>query len=105
MRAIKGQFPLRATPTGGKNAAGFVNSGPLAQKLSFKPADTYSPSEFAGLLKERFGILVTVRWVQRRCEKGQIQTVRVPYFGRRLIPGSEAVRFAASLEQTTGGQA
>ena len=105
MLAIKESFAPCANPSAGKNAAILANSGPLAQKLSFKPADTYSPSEFVGLLKERFGIIVSVRWVQRRCELGQIKTVKIPYFARRLIPGAEAVRFADSLQQTTGGRA
>lgn len=105
MRAIKDNPAPRATPSGVNSGAFSAHSAPLAQKLTFSAAGNHSPSEFAGLLKEKFGILVSVRWVQKRCESGDIATIRVLYFGRRLIPASEAARFAASLEKPPGGRA
>jgi hypothetical protein len=104
MRAIKDNPAPRANPSTGKSAVFAVLSAPLAQKLTFTSAGNHSPSEFAGLLREKFGILVSVRWVQMRCQRGEIATIRVPYFGRRLIPATEAARFAASFEKTTGGR-
>jgi hypothetical protein len=65
-----------------------------------EPQKNLSPSEFAGLLREQFGVLVSLRWVHFRCRSGHITTIRVPHFGRRLIPATEAARFAASIAAT-----
>lgn len=105
MRTIKAIPAHRATPSGAKSGAFSLHSAPLAQKLTFSDRNNFTPSEFAGLLKERFGILVSERWVQRRCQCGQIVTIRLPHFGRRLIPATEAARFAATLSQTTEASA
>lgn len=98
MGAIKQNAPASASPS----AAFFGQAAPentlLARGLTRSPAPRpLSPSEFAGLLREVHGIGVSERWVQRQCALGRIAFVRLPYYGRRLIPATEAARFASAL--------
>ena len=96
MGAIKQSAPFSASPSAGFSAGKSASNPPLARDVTARPL---SPSEFAGLLRESHGIAVSERWVQRQCALGRIAFIRLPYYARRLIPASEAARFAACVAQ------
>ena len=112
MGASKPFSPPCATSHGTNFKAISPAAAHLAQNLTRaaapapkRTARNLSPSEFVGHLREEFGILVSLRWVHLRCRAGQISTITVPHYGRRLIPASEAARFAASITATTEARA
>lgn len=93
MRAIKQSAPASASFPAAIFGQKTAQNSPLARNMT--------PSEFAGHLREVHGILVSERWVQRKCRVGLIAVIRVPHYGRQLIPASEAARFAASIAAPT----
>ena len=56
----------------------------------------YAPGEFSAALADRYGIAVSVRWVQEKCRRRKIKTLAA--FGRWYIPQAELDRVGGNAE-------